>query len=67
MAVEIAPGLQVRVARRAIAGVTPRDDEVEVGQEPAEAQPEPEPAGDDPPLGREPRLTCSLATVRERR
>ncbi len=46
--VEIAPGVEVRVARRAIAGVTPED-----GPE----EPEAEPAGDDdspfsePPAG----------------
>ena len=46
---EIAPGLEVRVARRAIAGVTPRDDEPEAGEEEPDAlEEEPEPIAEQP-------------------
>ena len=45
--VEIAPQLEVRVARRAIAGVTPSDDE----PEPLAAD---EPVGDEPANGENP-------------
>jgi preprotein translocase subunit YajC len=46
VAVEIAPGLEVRVARRAIAGVTPGPDEAHETEDAAE----PEPAGGEPPI-----------------
>lgn len=45
VSVEIAPDLRVRVARRAIAGVTPRADE----SEESEALPADEPTAHEPP------------------
>jgi len=44
--VRIAPDLDVRVARRAIAGITPREDEEDAGE--LEPAPEPEESGPTP-------------------
>ncbi len=46
VAVEIAPGLEVRVARRAIAGVTPGPEEADDAGDAAD----PEPAAGGPPI-----------------
>jgi len=46
--VEIAPDLEVRVARRAIGAVTHRDEEPEEAEEEAAPEPEPEPVSESP-------------------
>jgi len=51
--VEIAPDLRVRVARRAIAGVSPRPEAAQEADEPGEAEPPPE-AGGEPTDGEPP-------------